>query len=106
MDTDDGTILIHRGQAWHDAPTPHPLHRCKWQTRGWMNAPDKHPLRDDVKRCACGAISWNGGPWTERNTRTTGYRYAMGSLAMDLLCGVLLAIPLAYLLWIILGGGK
>ena len=100
-------ILMHRnGQQWHDAPAPHPLHRCKWQTRGWLHSPDHPLIRDMVKRCACGAISWNGGPWQERNTRTTGYQHVMGSLAGDLLCGLLLLIPLAYLAWIILGGHR
>lgn len=51
------------GIPWHDAPVPPRLHRCKPQTKGWVN------FFTQVDRCACGAIRMDGGRWMERNAR-------------------------------------
>jgi ribosomal protein S27AE len=49
------------GVAWNDSEPPWSLHRCRPQTRGWMNA-------NSVERCRCGATRLDGNsPWLERN---------------------------------------
>jgi hypothetical protein len=51
------------GLSWSDAPPPRRWHRCTEQTYGVMD------WFTVVKRCACGAISVNGEPWDNRNSR-------------------------------------
>jgi hypothetical protein len=49
------------GTNWNDAPLPRWWHRCRPQTRGWLDL-------DYVERCACGAIRLSPGDlWAERN---------------------------------------
>lgn len=50
------------GVDWYDAPIPPHLHRCWAQTMGRNNYV---PL----ERCACGATSFDGSRWMERNSR-------------------------------------
>lgn len=63
--TEDGSVETEHlgGVDWMDAPLPGRWHRCRPQTRGWVN----HFTR--VYRCACGAISMDGRHWDERNQR-------------------------------------
>lgn len=51
------------GVAWHDAPLPRLLHRCRAQTRGWVGF-------TQIERCACGAMrSSTFHWWSGYNTR-------------------------------------
>lgn len=50
------------GVAWHEAPLPRRLHRCKPQTTAWIN------IFDQFDRCACGAARYNGRGWMGRNS--------------------------------------
>ncbi|MCW2300614.1 hypothetical protein [Rhodococcus erythropolis] len=58
---DDPQIEHRDGIEWHQAPVPPRWHRCKAQTRGWMN------LFTYIERCACGAIRRDLGTWHDRN---------------------------------------
>lgn len=59
-----GTVHV-GGVCWYEARLPMRWHRCRVQTSGWIGF-----MR--VVRCACGAISLNGGRWRERNSRRRG----------------------------------
>jgi hypothetical protein len=71
----DGWILEHRsddgrteienldGVSWHKAPVPRRFHRCRAQTRGFIN------YFTWLCRCACGGVSYNGRRWIRRNSR-------------------------------------
>lgn len=61
---DAGTEHVN-GVRWHEAPLPRRWHRCRTQTSGWVGL-------TRVERCACGALSRNGGRWLERNSRRRG----------------------------------
>lgn len=51
------------GVPWFEAPIPRKLHRCKPQTRGYIN------YFTLIERCACGAIRMDDqDPWTDRNS--------------------------------------
>lgn len=56
-------IVNRDGVWWHEAPKPPRFHRCKPQTKGWATL-------DEVRRCACGGVSLNGGRWFDRNSRS------------------------------------
>lgn len=58
----DAGIEHVNGVRWHEAPLPKWWHRCCVQTSGWIGL-------TLVERCACGAMSRNGGRWSERNSR-------------------------------------
>lgn len=49
------------GISWHEVPKPRRWHRCRAQTRGYVNG-------EYVERCACGGLFVLGG-WIERNGR-------------------------------------
>jgi hypothetical protein len=55
-----------RGVPWHEAPLPRRWHHCRAQTTGFLDGVY-------VSRCACGAMSLDGGPWMEKN-QTRKYR--------------------------------
>lgn len=50
---------------WWEAPVPRWWHRCQVYTKGVIGLGG----RVQVRRCACGAIKLDQGPWLERNTR-------------------------------------
>jgi hypothetical protein len=52
------------GIDWYDAPPPPVRHTCWAQTKGWVD------LRE-IFRCACGAASYDGRYWMERNQRNS-----------------------------------
>lgn len=60
----EGEWMEHLGGiAWYYADVPRRLHRCRPQTRAWMDA-------ELVERCACGSLRFDGhGPWIDRNSR-------------------------------------
>ena len=62
---DDGSAMMtnFRGVAWHAAPAPRRLHRCRPQSEGFIN------YFTLIQRCACGAISIDGGRWRGRNSK-------------------------------------
>lgn len=64
---DNGRMCIEHlnGVPWHDAPLPKRQHRCKAQTRGFVNS-------QWVFRCACGSISIDRHYWFDRNSRKKG----------------------------------
>jgi hypothetical protein len=60
---DNGTDYIEslNGISWGDGALPRRWHRCRAQTRGWMNL-------DYVERCNCGATRLSpSGPWIHKN---------------------------------------
>jgi hypothetical protein len=60
---DRSVEMEHRdGLSWWEAPVPRRLHRCKPQTRGYLN------WFTFVERCACGAIRMDGSHWMDRNS--------------------------------------
>lgn len=61
-DFSDTVIYDFDGISWHEAPVPRRLHRCRPQTYGLIGF-------SLYVRCACGAISPDGDPWLERNSR-------------------------------------
>lgn len=65
------------GIGWSDAPVPHRWHRCRPQTRGWMQC--------FVERCACGATRLDQSHWMQRNQRRRdpGSGAATGTPAPD-----------------------
>ena len=50
------------GIPWYNATIPHRFHRCKPQTKGWLNWLTR------IQRCSCGAINMGHG-WAEKNSR-------------------------------------
>lgn len=48
------------GIWWFEAPLPRRWHKCKTHTIALLGT-------GLVRRCRCGAISWNGGMWIEKN---------------------------------------
>ena len=52
------------GIDWYNAPPPPRKHTCWAQTKGWV---DLH----QIFRCACGAASYDGRYWMERNQRNS-----------------------------------
>ena len=57
-------ILHLDGIDWYNAPPPPRKHTCWAQTKGWV---DLH----QIFRCACGAASYDGRYWMERNQRNS-----------------------------------
>lgn len=51
------------GVWWHEAPLPRRWHRCRAQSTGFISGAGY------ISRCACGAMSRDGGPWFNRNER-------------------------------------
>jgi hypothetical protein len=55
-------IYAWEGVWWDQAPKPRRWHRCRPQTWGWIGL-------SQFFRCACGAGSFDGRTWTEKNSR-------------------------------------
>lgn len=54
---DGGTVLAHLdGVPWWEAPAPPAGHRHWVQTWAWIGG-------EQVERCPCGAMRFEGGPW-------------------------------------------
>lgn len=62
-DSDSSQIEHLDGVPWHKAPIPRRFHRCRPQTRGYVNT------FTPVLRCACGAINFDNSGWAEKNSR-------------------------------------
>lgn len=58
--------IRHRdGIPWYEAPVPRRLHRCTWQSSGWVGF-------HQIVRCACGAYyDASRKRWFDRNQRNT-----------------------------------
>lgn len=75
---DRSTSIEHLdGVAWFDAPLPSRFHRCTPQTKGWTY------WFTQTFRCACGAISFDGKHWSERNSRRRSERLRKLASATD-----------------------
>lgn len=57
-----GDVYHLHGIPWHTAWPPPRFHRCKVQTIAFS---EEHGT---TERCACGAITFRGGVWTEKNS--------------------------------------
>lgn len=61
------TGLTHAdGDWWYEAPLPRRWHRCRPHTSALTTMRGRV---FDIDRCACGAMRFSGGPWTDRNQR-------------------------------------
>ena len=76
------------GIWWFDAPLPRRWHKCKTHTIALLGT-------GLIRRCRCGAISWNGGMWIEKNSERNNAKSGKADRTKnrDIATGISRAVP-------------